>query len=84
MGKLLTDNDPFQGAGFATVVISFWLCSYYNVIISWALFYMIASFKDPLPWVGCENEWNTPKCFNMSQNATGDPTLESSAQQYYE
>ena len=77
-------NIHFKGAGFATVVISFWLCSYYNVIISWALFYMIASFKDPLPWVGCDNEWNTPNCFNMSEDVTGDPTQESSAQEYYE
>ena len=80
-------NIHFKGAGFATVVISFWLCSYYNVIISWALFYMIASFKGfwgPLPWVGCENEWNTLNCFNMSEDATGDPSKESSAQEYYE
>jgi SNF family Na+-dependent transporter len=39
----------------ATVVISFWLCTYYNVIISWAMFYMAHSFIDPLPWTNCNN-----------------------------
>jgi len=45
----------FQGAGIATVTISFWLCTYYNVIISWAMFYFVSSLQDPLPWTGCGN-----------------------------
>ena len=51
-----------KGAGVGTVVISFLLSTYYNVILSWALFYLISSFQDPLPWAGCSNwsEFNLP------------------------
>ena len=38
-----------------TVVISFLLCTYYNVILAWAMFYLSASFQHPLPWATCDN-----------------------------
>ena len=44
-----------KGAGVGTVVISFFLCTYYNVILSWAMFYLSASFQSPLPWATCHN-----------------------------
>ena len=57
-----------QGAGVATVVLTFWLATYYNVIIGWAMFYLFSSFQDPLPWVGCNNSWNTIHCLDSSEN----------------
>ena len=39
-----------KGAGVGTVFISFFLCTYYNVILAWALFYLASSFQSPLPW----------------------------------
>ncbi len=36
---------------------------YYNVIISWALFYFISSFRSNLLWKQCGNWWNDGKCF---------------------
>lgn len=74
----------FAGAGVATVTISFWLCTYYNVIISWAMSYMVAGFSDPLPWVGCQNWWNTEKCWDVSQNTTAPNGSVSSTQEFYE
>lgn len=36
----------------------------YNVIISWALFYFVLSFRKRLLWSTCGNWWNTPdRCF---------------------
>ena len=32
----------FPGAGLSTVVMSFLLTTYYNVIMSWALFYLVS------------------------------------------
>lgn len=36
---------------------------YYNVIIAWALFYFILSFRRRLLWSDCNNWWNTDRCF---------------------
>ena len=71
----------------ATVVISFWLCTYYNVIISWAMVYLISSFQDPLPWSGCGNPWNTEQCWDIAANNTDNPpspNATSSTQEFYE
>merc|ERR1719483_1326987 len=59
LGKL---SPILKGAGIATVVMSFLLSTYYNVIMSWALFYFLSSFSSPLPWETCNNAWNSPDC----------------------
>lgn len=48
----------YTGAGVATVVITFWLVTYYIVILAWALYYLIYSFQKDVPWKGCKNSWN--------------------------
>lgn len=41
------------GVGIATTVICILVGSYYNVVISWVLFYFYHSFQSPLPWAEC-------------------------------
>lgn len=36
---------------------------YYNVIIAWALFYFVLSFRRRLLWADCGHWWNTNRCF---------------------
>lgn len=36
---------------------------YYNVIIAWALFYFVLSFRKRLLWADCGYWWNTDRCF---------------------
>ncbi|XP_058483268.1 sodium- and chloride-dependent GABA transporter ine [Solea solea] len=59
-----------KGVGMATVAISFIMCTYYNVVITWALYYLFSSFQSPLPWQNCNNTWNTPNCTNHATNSS--------------
>lgn len=53
----------FKGIGFAMVLVAFFVDWYYNVIISYALYYFFASFARPLPWSSCGHDYNTKYCF---------------------
>ena len=57
------------------VLIAFYTDFYYNVIISWALYYFFASFSKQLPWATCENPWNTDACIKAKDaNAASSST----------
>lgn len=71
MMKLMALLGPLTGVGVATVVITFILTTYYNVIIAWALYYLFSSFKAVLPWSNCQNLWNTKDCFDQSEGVNG-------------
>src|SRR5437867_3654429 len=43
------------GIGYTMVLISALTAIYYNVIIAWAIRYMVASFTSHLPFVGCHH-----------------------------
>jgi len=85
-----------KGLGFSMVITNLFIAMYYNVIISWCIYYLFASFTDHLPWETCDNLWNTPYCMetkmyaNLSDNVTlstnetvarGD--LKSPSDEYY-
>ena len=55
------------------LVVSFLCCVYYNVIISWCLYYMFKSFAKVVPWANCNNWWNTPNC-TLSRKSRGAVT----------
>ena len=63
----MTLPSPLPGAGLAPVVISFIFCTYYNVVIAWALYYLFSSFSGDLPWASCDHDWNTLSCDNSSR-----------------
>ncbi|WAR24980.1 SC6A5-like protein [Mya arenaria] len=49
----------FSGLGIAMCMVSGLTSLYYNMIIAWCMFYFFVSFQHPLPWAGCDNDWNT-------------------------
>ncbi|XP_052782178.1 sodium-dependent proline transporter-like [Mya arenaria] len=52
----------FSGLGIAMCMVSGLTSLYYNMIIAWCMFYFFVSFQHPLPWAGCDNDWNTEDC----------------------
>ncbi|XP_025947538.1 sodium- and chloride-dependent transporter XTRP3 isoform X1 [Apteryx rowi] len=53
IGAWRTISPYLCGVGVASVVVSFFLSMYYNVINAWAFWYLFHSFQDPLPWASC-------------------------------
>ncbi|XP_002122771.2 sodium- and chloride-dependent GABA transporter ine [Ciona intestinalis] len=72
-----------KGVGLATVVISFILCTYYNVVITWALYYFFNSFNANLPWQSCNETWSSPNC-SVSSNNTANNLTVSSTQDFFD
>ncbi|XP_029663418.1 sodium- and chloride-dependent GABA transporter ine-like isoform X1 [Formica exsecta] len=52
-----------KGAGLSSVVISFLISTYHNVIIAYAIYYFFAAFRADQPWSRCDNSWNSPRCW---------------------
>ncbi|XP_003738199.2 sodium-dependent noradrenaline transporter-like [Galendromus occidentalis] len=59
----------FKGVGYCAVLISWYVSFYYNVIIGWAIYFVISSFSSELPWSTCGNPWNTPTCYSGAKEA---------------
>ncbi|XP_014403757.1 PREDICTED: sodium-dependent serotonin transporter isoform X4 [Myotis brandtii] len=75
----------FKGIGYAICIIAFYIASYYNTIMAWALYYLISSFTDQLPWTSCKNSWNTGNCTNYfsEDNITWTLHSTSPAEEFY-
>lgn len=72
-----------KGVGLGTVVISFVFSTYYNVLMSWAIYYLFNSFGATLPWQSCNNTWNVVQ--NCSSGFSGNAThLQSASQQFFD
>jgi len=86
LGKL---TPILKGAGVATVVMTFLMTTYYNVIMSWALFYFKESFSSTLPWEHCNNDWNSKYCrpikgISTTNGTKGKSNTHSSTQEFYD
>lgn len=43
-------HPQLYGVGLATCLACYFICIYYNVIISWSVVLFFSGFKSPLPW----------------------------------
>ncbi|XP_056331122.1 sodium-dependent dopamine transporter [Danio aesculapii] len=74
----------FKGVGFTVILISLYVGFYYNVIIAWALFYLFSSFSGELPWIHCNNTWNSPNCSDLNATLLNDTYKTTPALEYFE
>uniref|UniRef100_A0A7E4UTE1 Transporter n=1 Tax=Panagrellus redivivus TaxID=6233 RepID=A0A7E4UTE1_PANRE len=56
----------FKGIGYCVIMIAFYTDFFYNVIIAYALHFFFASFTTSLPWASCNNDYNSPACYEPS------------------
>uniref|UniRef100_A0A665X7W4 Transporter n=1 Tax=Echeneis naucrates TaxID=173247 RepID=A0A665X7W4_ECHNA len=52
----------FKGVGYTVILIALYVGFYYNVIIAWSLHYLFSSMTSELPWLRCDNAWNSQNC----------------------
>ncbi|XP_064487151.1 sodium- and chloride-dependent GABA transporter 1-like isoform X2 [Ornithodoros turicata] len=81
----------FKGVGYAAAVMSFWLNTYYVVVLAWALYYIYSALSSDVPWRTCDNWWNTINCrseyesFNCTTMTCPSPEmLRSPVKEYWE
>uniref|UniRef100_A0A3P9HHD0 Transporter n=1 Tax=Oryzias latipes TaxID=8090 RepID=A0A3P9HHD0_ORYLA len=72
----------FEGIGYGSQVVVLYTGVYYIIILAWTLLYLFSSFGSELPWVSCNNSWNTDSCFQHSHNQTGNTS--SSVVEFWE
>ncbi|XP_047635003.1 sodium-dependent proline transporter [Phacochoerus africanus] len=65
----------FKGAGAAMLLIVGLVAVYYNMIIAYVLFYLLASLASSLPWEHCGNWWNTALCREHRGSKDGNGAL---------
>ncbi|KAM9845414.1 sodium- and chloride-dependent GABA transporter 2-like [Aulostomus maculatus] len=58
--------------GYGNQLIMLYTCMYYIVIMAWGFLYLFCSFQTRLPWVSCNNTWNTENCIDYGQNESID------------
>ena len=59
-----------KGVGFAMVLGSIVVCIYYNVVMSYALYYIYQSFQPVLPWTTCGTWTEGTNCVIRTANVS--------------
>ncbi|XP_064088102.1 sodium-dependent serotonin transporter-like [Macrobrachium nipponense] len=74
-----------KGIGYAICIIDLYMAMYYNTILAWSVYYLVASFRSELPWTSCDNAWNTENCTLTSNvhNATDKLLAVSPAKEFF-
>ncbi|CAG9759976.1 unnamed protein product [Ceutorhynchus assimilis] len=64
----------FTGLGYCCLVVTFFITTYYMVIVSWTIFYFFASFTKDLGFGSCHHEFNSVGCYSASEEAKCEAT----------
>lgn len=66
-----TISPRLSGLGLSSIVVAGVVSVYYNVIIAWALFYLIQSFRSPLPFRDNTEAYWFDTALEVTNNANG-------------
>ncbi|XP_075598860.1 sodium-dependent proline transporter-like isoform X1 [Balearica regulorum gibbericeps] len=67
-----------KGVGIAMLIMSSLVSLYYNVIVAWAIYYLVSSFQSPLPW-SCD----APRNADLCQNTSGSTSWMSASEVFW-
>ncbi|XP_037786875.1 sodium- and chloride-dependent GABA transporter ine-like [Penaeus monodon] len=84
VGALAKLCPLLKGAGVGTVVMSFLVGTYYNIIIAWSIFYMIQSFTEDLPWKNCNATWAVACFDDYGANVTAPNDSKSATEEFFD
>lgn len=70
LGVWNTIHPWLGGMGIASCVVTLFVALYYNVIITWVLFYLFNSFRLNLPWAECPHDNGTMEAECNKASAT--------------
>ena len=79
------------GVGFAQSTVSLIVAIYYNVVMSYCLYYIFASFQAEVPWSKCSEDWfqgvgADNRCYERGSGKTCDAEdgiCETSTEQFF-
>lgn len=72
------------GVGVAMVTVSLIVCIYYNVIMSYTIYYMVASVSSIVPWSICDPEWaNMSTCYVRSMTSADKVSIVNQKKNIY-
>ncbi|GAB0181068.1 sodium-dependent proline transporter-like [Grus japonensis] len=67
-----------KGIGVAMLIMSYLVSLHYNVIVTWAIYYLVSSFQSPLPW-SCD----APRNADLCQNTSGSTSRVSASEVFW-
>ncbi|XP_076333206.1 sodium-dependent nutrient amino acid transporter 1-like [Tachypleus tridentatus] len=75
----------FKGIGFAQMLSTFFLTTFYNFIMCLTIFYTFASMQSKLPWTWCDPDWaDNSTCYNrLKENQTDSVRNQTASEQYF-
>ncbi|XP_034981991.2 sodium-dependent neutral amino acid transporter B(0)AT3-like [Zootoca vivipara] len=63
--------SPFLGGlGYTSMIVSFLVSSYYNMLLALVMWYFINSFRNPLPWSSCPTDTSKPELIEECHKST--------------
>jgi SNF family Na+-dependent transporter len=61
----------FQNQFQAVVSVGVLLSFFYNVVVSWSIWYLLASVTSyPVEWSSCDHDFNSDSCYSKFQDKT--------------